>query len=778
MNKSFFLLLTAAIFFLASCGTKGTNTYNIVPFPNSILPAPGHFTFTPETNIILPQQADEAVYAVAKQFAGQFEKTSGITLLQITSDNPNPQKQAINFVNDKHIVKEGYVLDIEKDRIIIKASEAIGFFYAVQSLKQLLPRAVYGNTIADEKWNVPCVAINDSPRFKYRGMHLDVCRHFFSKEEVKRYIDVLAIHKINYFHWHLTDDQGWRVEIKKYPKLTEIGSIRSKTMIGKDLNSFDNTPHSGFYTQDEIREIVAYAAERFITIIPEIDLPGHTMAVLASYPHLGCTGGPYEVSGQWWGMEDVLCVGKESTFTFLEDVFTEIVDMFPSTYIHIGGDECPKGRWAECRHCQAKIKQLGLKTDDRFTAEHYLQSYTTARVERFLNERGRQIIGWDEILEGELAPNATVMSWRGIAGGLEAAQKNHDVIMTPTSHMYFDFYQSTDMEKEPLAIGGYLSVKKVYSFEPIPEKLAADKHSYIIGVQANLWTEYIKTNQHLEYMLLPRLAALSEVQWTQAAQKDWSRFLRGIEHITGIYETMGYNYAKHVFEITGNYSINPDKPEVLVAFEAQGNSPIYYTIDDGAKTLYKRPVGINKSSILKAVVEKEGVQDYSYEQEFRFHKATGHKAMLHTSPNIQYASTGAPVLVDGIRGDDNFSTGLWLGFFEEPLEASIAFHEATEISTIKVGTLSAAADWVFPPSGIRIEVSEDGETFKEIVNQEVPELEEAGGKIRILKDYTYTFSPVLAKEIKVFVSPVKSIPAWHQGRGGAAYIFVDEIVVE
>ena len=432
----------------------------------------------------------------------------------------------------------------------VEASAFGGFFYAIQTLKQMLPAEVYGGKKAKAAWLLPCVTILDAPRFDYRGIHLDPCRHFWSVEETKRYIDIAATYKLNRLHWHLTEDQGWRMEIKKYPKLTEVGAWRNGTCIGKDFDSNDGIRYGGFYTQDEMREIVAYAAERNITVIPEVDLPGHMVAALAAYPELGCTGGPYEVWTRWGVADDVLCVGKEETFTFLEDVLTEVMDVFPSEYIHIGGDECPKDRWRNCPLCQARIKELGLKAHDNFSAEEELQCYVTGRIQRFLNDHGRKIIGWDEILDGTLAPGATVMSWRGTEGGIRAAELGFDVVMTPNSHLYFDYYQSRERDKEPLCIGGYVPVEKVYSYEPY-EGMAPGTEDHILGVQANLWTEYIGTDEFLEYMLLPRMCALSEVQWCNADRKDYARFDASLDHTFQMLDVMGYTYAKHVRGIIG-----------------------------------------------------------------------------------------------------------------------------------------------------------------------------------------------------------------------------------
>ena len=449
------------------------------------------------------------------------------------------------FIHDAGLGSEEYRIEIGSRAAKIYASDYNGVLYSIATLKQMLPEAIYGTSTADKAdWHLPCAVISDKPRFPYRGMHLDCARHFFSVDAVKRYLDIMAVYKLNRFHWHLSDDQGWRIEIRQYPELTLIGGYRSGTMIGRDFSSDDGIRYGGYYTQDQIREVVAYAEKLGITVVPEIDLPGHMLAALSAYPWLGCSGGPYEAWHKWGVADEVLCAGKETTYTFLENVLAEVAGLFPGEYIHIGGDECPKTEWEKCPDCQAKIAELGLKGDDRFSAEQYLQCYVTSRMQSFLATLGKKIIGWDEILEGELAKGATVMSWRGVEGGREAASHGFDAIMTPTSHCYFDYMQSRDTENEPVGIGGFLPLEKVYGFEPMegmPE--GAEKH--ILGVQANLWTEYISTEAHLQYMLLPRMLALSEVQWCTPANKDYESFLDKLAgHELKVLETLGYNYRK------------------------------------------------------------------------------------------------------------------------------------------------------------------------------------------------------------------------------------------
>ena len=389
---------------------------------------------------------------------------------------------------------------------------------------------------------------------------------------------------MNRLHWHLTDDQGWRMEIKKYPLLTQIGSTRKETVIGRNSGEYDGKPYGGFYTQEDIKEVVAYAAERYITVIPEIDLPGHMQAALAAYPHLGCTGGPYEVWTQWGVSDNVLCAGNDSVLTFIDDILTEVMGLFPSKYIHIGGDECPKTRWEECPKCQARIKELGIKGNDRHSKEEYLQSYVINHAEKFLNDHGRQIIGWDEILEGGLAPNATVMSWRGEGGGIEAARQNHDVIMTPNTYLYFDYYQTKDIENEPLGIGGYIPLEQVYGYDPMPSILTPEQQKHIVGVQANHWSEYIPTFSHLQYMALPRWSALAEIQWSEPEKKNYEDFLSRLLQMMKLYDAEGYNYATHVFDVKADFIPNPATGTVDVVTKTIDRAPIHHTLDGSVPT--------------------------------------------------------------------------------------------------------------------------------------------------------------------------------------------------
>lgn len=773
--KQFIILLIAVLCF--SC-TSSEENLEIIPYPNYLIKKTGKFKVEQQTKIIIPDSSVIDVHAIAEEFSVQFRKVSGIDLSILPASQGKDATGAIVFRFNSDLDKEAYNLTITKQRVVIEASHDAGFFYAIQTIKQLFPEVIYGKELVAIEWTLPCLEIKDAPRFKYRGMHLDVARHFFNVEEVKRYIDILALHKLNTFHWHLTDDQGWRIEIKKYPKLTSIGGWRKGTVIEKKWGNYDNIAYGGFYTQEEIREVVDYAAQHFITVIPEIDLPGHMVAALASYPHLGCLDKNYEVYQDWGVSNDVLCVGKESTFDFLEGVMAEVMELFPSEYIHIGGDECPKTRWEKCPHCQRRIKELGLKTDERYTTEHYLQSYAISRIGKFLNDHGRKIIGWDELLEGGIAPNATIMSWRGIDGGIEAARQHHDVIMTSNSHFYFDYYQSLDTENEPFGFGGYVPVEKVYSFNPQPEVLNEDEQKHIIGVQANLWTEYIKTNEHLEYMLLPRLAALSEVQWTQDTQKDWKRFLNNTGHIVKIYDAMGYNYAKHIFEISSQYSVDPDKKGVLVTLETQGDTPIFYSIDGSEIISYKKPVSIDRTCIFRADVKRENMQTRSLTRSFVFNKATGCQIEMHSNPKEKFVFAGAPVLVDGLRGSLEFDSGYWLGFESDPLDVTITFPELTNITSVNIGSLINIGAWIFPPVSMEVYNVGNDNAATLIKREEFPTINEKDKDLVEMKEYGCSFSKIQAKKLRVRAEPQKSLPKWHGGKGQKAFLFIDELIIE
>jgi len=515
MQKLILLLIATQLLFACQNEVKqvskiaSVTDLGLIPQPKQITLQEGSFSFNNDTKfVLLGDINDSRIEKFIKQnFKGHkiTDKEQGDNNILISLSAP-----------DKH--KEKYEIDVFTKNIAISAPATQGLFYALQTLKQLLPEEFS----PDKSYQIPVMTINDEPQFAWRGAHLDVSRHFFGVNYIKKYIDLLAKHKMNTFHWHLVDDQGWRIEIKKYPKLTEIGSKRKGTVVKKHFKPFisDNKPYDGYYTQEQIKEIVAYAHDRFVTIVPEIEMPGHSLAALAAYPQYSCLQKPLEVGQKWGVVKDVYCAGNDSTFVFLENILDEVMTLFPSKYIHIGGDEVPKTRWKKCKKCQARIASEGLKD------EHELQSYFITRIEKYINSQGRQIIGWDEILEGGLAPNATVMSWRGEKGGIEAAKQNHYVVMSPGKPLYFDHYQSKDRANEPFAIGGYNSLQMVYEYNPVPKGIPADKAKYILGAQANLWTEYIPTPEQADYMAYPRLTALSEVVWTGNNKPGYNDFMK------------------------------------------------------------------------------------------------------------------------------------------------------------------------------------------------------------------------------------------------------------
>ncbi len=509
----------------------------IIPMPASIINMEGTFSIGSQTKILINSENPD-MHKVTSCLCSRLESLYGMTNVISFSGAAEKKTIFLKINTGLSIPKEAYNLTVSPKGVLLEASSPSGLFYGVQTLLQLMPpiKQKLPEVV------IPALVIKDTPRFAWRGLHLDVGRHFMPKEFILKYLDYMAIHKFNTFHWHLTEDQGWRIEIKKYPKLTEIGSVRKETLVGHyGSKIYDGTSVGGFYTQDEVKEIVAYAADRFITVVPEIEMPGHSLGALAAYPEFGCTGGPYDVATTWGVFEDVYCAGKEETYAFLQDILTEIIPLFPGEYFHIGGDECPKARWQKCPLCKQKMKEEGLRS------EHELQSYFVQRMEKFLNENGKKIIGWDEILEGGLAPNAAVMSWRGEQGGITAAKERHFVVMTPGEYCYLDHYQA-DPKNEPLAIGGFLPLRKIYSYEPVPAALAEADAKYVLGAQGNVWTEYMKTPEQVEYMVYPRAAALAEVIWSPKRPKDFDNFKTRLVRLSKLYDILGINYCKAEFK--------------------------------------------------------------------------------------------------------------------------------------------------------------------------------------------------------------------------------------
>ncbi|HOZ41528.1 MAG TPA: family 20 glycosylhydrolase [Flavobacteriales bacterium] len=663
---------------------------------------------------------------------------------------------------DTLLPPEWYSLSVTAKTITINAVEEAGLFRGSRTLIQLLQQGLTTGSLS-------CLTISDHPRFPWRGMHLDVCRHFFPVEFVKKYIDLLARYKMNSFHWHLTEDQGWRMEIKSHPNLTEVGAWRKGSQVGPySRREYDSIPYGGFYTQDEIREVVAYAAARHINVVPEIELPGHAMAALAAYPHLGCTGGPYEVQKGWGVFEDVFCAGNDSTFAMLEDVLTEVMDLFPSPYIHIGGDECPKEAWKSCSKCQARKKAEGLKD------EHELQSWFIQRIEKFVNAKGRKIIGWDEILEGGLAPNAAVMSWQGIEGGIAAARSGHYAVMSPGSHCYFDHYQG-DPANEPLAIGGYTTVQKVYSYEPIPAELKPEEHKYILGAQGNVWTEYILTPEHVEYMAVPRMLALAEVLWTPKEKRNEADFIARLEREFPMLETMKVNASKSLYQVSIRPEQGPKPGSIAVGMTlATGGSfsmtELQPTFDKTTARLgvYTGPVIIDSDRELHGWLQREGLTGPISKRRFFFNKATAQKITLSTPPNERYNDGGAFTLVDGITAQEKRVNTEWLGW-REGVTITVDLGSEQDVRTAGIGALNETYSWIHMPEQVEFSTSNDGKTF---VSQGSVKARPGVGR------NAYKFDLVTrTRYIRITVKHPGKIPEGFPGAGSAAWMFLDEIEV-
>ena len=757
----------------AACSSvQQSADYRVVPLPNEITPMEGKaFTLDNQVKILYPE-GDADMQRNAGFLAGYVLESTGKTLAVeagATGSHAIVLRLGLQTENP-----EAYLLEVNEDQVTITGSSAAGVFYGIQTLRKSLPVA------KDAQVVLPPVRVNDAPRFAYRGMMLDVCRHFFSLDSVKRYIDMLALHNINRFHWHLTDDQGWRIEIKKYPQLTQIGSQRKETVIGRNSGKYDGIPYGGYYTQEEAREIVAYAKDRYITVIPEFEMPGHMQGVLAAFPELGCTGGPYDVWTQWGVSEDVICAGNDKSLELIKDVLAELIEIFPSEYIHVGGDECPKTRWEKCPKCQAKIRQLGLKDDKEHTAEQRLQSYIITEAEKFLNAHGRKIIGWDEILEGGVAPNATVMAWRGAGEGVKAAKMRHDVIMVPTTYFYFDYYQTNILDEEPLAIGGYVPIEKVYSFEPYQKELTAEENKHIIGLQANLWTEYITSFRHVEYMVLPRMAALSEIQWTQPQFKDYGDFLERMPKMFDIYDIYGYNYARHLFDVKANFLPDTVAGTLTVTLSTLDGANIHYTLDGTKPSAnspkYTGPLTLKENCTFKAAAIRPAGSSRVYTAEINLNKASLNPIALLQPLKAPYIFNGALNLVDGLTGDANYKTGRWIAFYGNDMEAVIDFKQPTEISSVEIHTCVEKGDWVFDARGFSVAVSDDGKNFTAVASEDYPVAtpDSPNGVLA----HKLTFEPRNARYLKVVALSERRIPDWHTGKGYTGFLFVDEIVVE
>lgn len=734
----------------------------------------GMFTFK-ENTAVLTDINNRELRQLGKLLVQKVADAGGPVLrLSATPGKTIPKNSVVLAIGglSSSLPDEGYELAVTKKNIVIRANTGKGLFYGLQSLFQLFPASIEakgtGNTAV---FSLPAVKITDEPRYAYRGMHLDVCRHIFPVETIKTYLDLMAMYKMNTFHWHLTDDQGWRIEIKKYPELTRIGSIRKGTQIGR-TGEHDGVPYGGFYTQEQVRDIVAYAASLYITVIPEIEMPGHAVAALSAYPQYSCTGGPFEVRTQWGISDDIFCAGNDEVFGFVQDILTEVIDLFPSKYIHVGGDEAPKARWQACAKCQARMRQEGLKN------EMELQSYFVKRIEKFLNAKGRRIIGWDEILEGGLAPEATVMSWRGVQGGIDAAMQNHDVIMTPVDYCYFDYYQA-DPETEPLSIGGYVTLKTVYNYEPTPPVLSTEQAKHILGAQGNLWTEYIKTPEHLMYMAFPRAIALAEVTWSQKANRNWEDFSSRMQNQFERLDLMGINYSKGSLrtEITTLRDTVNNRNLVKISSEATGYT-IHYTTDGTAPSagsaIYTAPFSVANTSTIKAVLVKNGqVAGNPTECEVVEHKASGKPVTIIKPYSFKYPGTGKNALTDGIEGGKSFKVG-WQGYEGTDMEVVVDLLKPETINSINTTFVQDIAAWVMYPVEVKYYTSPDGKTWN-LADTFVTDPAPTKGKAD--RDFTSEQKGVTARYIKVTAVNTGKLPVWHENQGQPCWMFADEIIV-
>ena len=757
-----------------ACSEKRTlnSDYEIIPKPLDVnCKGDASFLLKDGVAVIYPEN-NQKMQDNAEFLVDYVEKQTGVKL---TSHAGMPVDGAICLTLDlSDDNAEAYKLIVNDKRVCISGASEAGVFYGIQTLRKSLPVA------QDINVNLSAVEIYDKPRFAYRGAMLDVARHFYTVDEVKTFIDMLALHNINRFHWHLTDDQGWRIEIKKYPKLMSVASERKETVVGRWYSGiYDGKPYGGYYTQDELRDVIDYAAKRHITIIPEVDLPGHMQAALTAYPELGCTGGPYEVRTIWGVSQDVLCVGNDFTLQFVKDVLSEVADIFPSEYIHIGGDECPKVRWEKCPKCQERIKSLGLKSDAKHTKEQRLQSYMIQEAAKYLKEKGKRIIGWTEILEGGLVPDATLMSWIGESGGIEAAHQHHDVIMTPNTYLYFDYYQSKKVEDEPLAIGGYLPIEKTYNYEPMPKELTKEEQQYIKGVQANLWTEYIPVFSQVQYMVLPRLGAVAEVQWTDPSKKDYKDFLRRVPHLVAVYDCYGWNYATRVYDVNVDMKADTVNHVLNVQLSTMADDPIYYTLDGQDPTekslKYTKPFTIDQSVVLKTMaVHPDRTSKISVDT-IRFNKATLKPVVLLQPNESRFSPDGPVVLVDGRNGNYSFDTGAWLTVAGNDLEAVINMQAETILRSASVHVYVRKDAWLFDARGFSVSVSSDNKNYKEVASQEYKQMQESDSDGII--EHELSFDPCKATYVKIKVISEKSMPDWHWDAGKAPFLLIDEIIL-
>lgn len=775
MKKILFQGLGVFLLVLAvGCGEESKtifteNDINIVPKPLEMKLNQGTFRFTKDTKLVAANDQTQVFGVLQNKFVSAAGWNLGLV-------NTAPSNNFVQLSTDVSLPEEAYNLKVTENQVIIYASGHNGFLYGLETIRQLLPVAIESkNVVSNKNWDIPNVEIVDSPRFKWRGFMLDVSRHFFDKDYVMETIDQLALLKMNTLHLHLVDDQGWRIEIKKYPKLTEVGGFRvdqedkpwnarPTPELGKE------TTYGGFYTQEDIKEIVAYAESRGITVVPEIEMPAHVMSAIAAYPELSCFQKPIMVpSGGVWPITEIYCPGKETTFEFLENVLLEVMELFPSRYIHVGGDEATKTNWEKCTDCKKRIQEEGLENVEE------LQSYFIRRMERFLSSKGRTLLGWDEILEGGLAPGATVMSWRGVKGGLEASEAGHDVVMTPNSHCYFDYYQG-DQDAEPLAWGGNLPLSKVYQFDPVVEGMSEEQAKHVLGGQANLWTEYVPTKAQAEYMTYPRLAALAEAVWSSKDNRNWDNFSNRVSSLFERYGAMGVNYAKSAYQVTTQTSVNTENAVISISLKSEfPNADVRFTIDGSditsASKKYTTPIDIKNTTTIKAQVFKEDQPVGAlFEKTITYHKAVGKPVNYINKYHDSYQGAKDMGMVNVVRGSKNFHDGQWQGWLDNDMELVIDLESPTELEKISVGALENQGSGIYFPIQVEIFLSDDGKTFRSagIVKRAY----EANNGSE-LKDFVIQIGKQTARYIKVKAANLGTPPT-----GGGSWMFIDEVVVE
>ncbi len=758
------------LFLSSTVLAQSDNQYNLIPFPARFSGQDGHFNLTANTRVVVAPATDAMVRAVAQTFVSQIKSANGITLT-VAPTSPALGKGANLFLslNKKlNLGDEGYKLTVTPGRVLAEAATAKGLFYAAQTMRQLLPTGQSATAA------MPACAITDKPRFGYRGLMLDVGRNFMPVAFVKKFIDLMAMHKQNTFHWHLTDDQGWRIEIKKFPKLTQVGSKRAESIVGQYFQNypqqFDGKPVGGFYTQDDIKDVVRYAQSRFVTIVPEIEMPGHAQAALAAYPELGCDPAKgYQVFTKWGVSDDVYCP-SEKTFAFLQDVLTEVIALFPGKYVHIGGDECPKTAWKQSAFCQELMKKNNLKD------EHELQSYFIRRMEKFLNSKGRSIIGWDEILEGGLAPNATVMSWRGTAGGIAAAKQKHNVIMTPTGTCYLDYYQGNPAT-EPLAIGGYLPLDQVYAYEPMPTELSVTEQKYITGVQGNIWTEYMPSPETVEYMAFPRAIALAEIGWMQPGRHNFEDFAQRLKN--HLPKLTGVNYAKRLFDLSASTQSNDQGQIQVVLKKLDTDSQIFFTLNgkepNSQSTEYIGPITLSKTTTLRAITSTEGTPTGGrLTQTFTLHKGKNKQYTYVLAPD-QSSDPNSAKLTDGVRGDTPRSRREWVSFYGSDMDMTIDLGDVTSVTKVSLHFLKIILEKGFPPKSVEIALSKDGKDYKDAIAQPVGyELTGPWDILPVVAD----FKTARARYVRIRAKSAGVCPAGHPNAGEKTWLATDEVVVE